>query len=187
MTIATTLEKTLDKTPLYAVVGVGDVAVATLRNARAELNARAASIDPNAFRDQARATVESVQAEVRSAPARAQDLLGEMIATAFTAYGELAGRGKSLVTRVERQQATSDLQEQAKNTVSRAKATSTTAKKQASSTASAAKKATTSTTRTAKKSARRTTTSAKATTTSARKTASATKKATAAAANKTGT
>ncbi|MEJ7690386.1 MAG: hypothetical protein WKF76_08160 [Nocardioidaceae bacterium] len=158
----------LDKTPLYAVVGVGDLAVAKLRNARGEI-------------------------DVQSVPGRAQGLLGDAIVSAFSAYGDLAGRGKSLVTRVRRQQATSDLQEQATSTVARAKATKTTLKKQAgatkqsaAATASTARKSAAATTSTAKKSASRAKSSAKATTTSAKKTASATKKATSAAANKTG-
>ncbi len=167
----TDLERALsdvDKTPLYAVVGVGDLAVAKLRNARSELN-------------------------MQSVPTMAQGLLGDAIASAVSTYGDLAGRGESLMTRVRRQQATSDLQEQAKSTVSRAKATTTTAKKQAgvtkesvAATTSTARKSAAAATSTAKKSASRTRSSAKATTTSASKTASATKKATGAAASKTG-
>lgn len=158
----------LDKTPLYAVVGMGDLAVATLRNARGEI-------------------------DVQSVPSKAQGLLGDAIVSAFSAYGDLASRGKSLVTRVRRQQATSDLQEQAKSSVARAKATRTTVKKQASTTkqsaaaaTSTARKSAAATTSTAKKSASRAKSSAKATTTSAKKTASATKKAANAGASTTG-
>lgn len=158
----------LDKSPLYAVVGVGDLAVSKLRNARGEI-------------------------DVQSVPSKAQGLLGDAIVSAFSAYGDLAGRGKSLVTRVRRQQATSDLQEQAKSTVARAKATRTTVKKQASATqqsaaatTSTAKKSAAATKSTAKKSAGRARSSVKATTTSAKKTASATQKASNAAATKTG-
>ncbi len=178
MPLSTVLDKTrsdveralsdLDKTPLYAVVGVGDLAVAKLRNARGEI-------------------------DVQSVPSKAQGLLGDAIVSAFSTYGDLAGRGKSLVTRVRRQQATSDLQEQAESTVARAKATRTTVKKQAgattqsaAATTATARKSAAATTSTAKKSASRAKSSAKATTTSAKKTASATKKATSDAADKTG-
>ena len=179
------LERTiseLDKTPLYAVVGAGDLAVAKLRDVRGELNARAAKLDPHALRDQTEASVAASIESVQSVPTKAQGLLGEVIASAFTTYDELAGRGKSLVTRVRRQQSTADLQEQATSTVARAKATATTVKKQTR----ASKKSASATTSTAKKSASRAKSSAKATTTSAKKTASATKKASNAAAIKVG-
>lgn len=79
-------------------------------------------------------------------------------------YADLAARGESLVTRVERQQATQDLQAQADRTASQAKGAATTAKK----------------------GARSTTTRAKATTTSAKKSADVAGKAAKDAADKTG-
>lgn len=215
MTINTTLDKTrkdlertlsdMDKTPLYAVVGATDLAVERIRTARSELSTRASQFDPKALRDQAQSTitarVETWQADVRSAPDQARDLpvkaqavVGDAIASALTAYGDLAGRGKSLVTRVRRQQSTADLTDQAKSTVARAKSTTTTAKKQsaatkrsAGATAGTAKQSVTNTGGTAKKSTTRVKSSAKATTTSARKTTTAAKKATTATASKVGT
>lgn len=152
------LEKTLtDPTPLYAVVGVTDLAVAKLRAVRDRL-------DPKVLRDQTQTTVESVQADMMDAPVQAQAALEDAVASARSAYTELAGRGKSLVQRVRRQQATADLRSQAKSTVSHAKATSTSAKKAAANTKR----------------------SAKSTATSARKTTSTAKKATSSTAKKVG-
>ncbi len=183
----------IDKTPLYAVVGVGDLAVEKIRGARTELTARAATFDPQAFRNQAQATLnarvgsfqEDVKAtpeQVKTLPTKAQAALAELLANALATYDVLAGRGKGLVTRVSHQQSTSDLHDQAKSTVARAKATTTTVKKQAAAT----KKSASSTVGTAKKSASKARTSAKATTTSAKKTATAAQKATSAAADKVG-
>jgi len=215
MTINTTLDKTrkdlertlsdMDKTPLYAVVGATDLAVEKIRTARAELSARASKLDAKVLRDQAQATVtsrvETFQADMRAAPDQARDLpvraqvvVGEAIATALTAYGDLAGRGKNLVTRVRRQQPTADLTDQAKSTVARAKSTGTTAKKQAAATkrtasasAGTVKQSAGETGGTAKESATRAKTSAKATATTARKTTAAAKRATTATASKVGT
>ncbi|MGI8576565.1 MAG: hypothetical protein ACR2KG_01325 [Nocardioidaceae bacterium] len=208
------LEKAIsDPTPLYAVVGAGDLAIGKLRGAREELSAMATK-GPRALRDQAQAVLEeasaradAVQADVKAAPdemlalpVKAQNLLGEMLTTAVSMYGELAGRGKSLVTRVRKQQATVDLTHQAKSTVSKVKAASTTAERSAAATRTSVKATTTRAKRaaaatrpsakatgtTAKKSTAKTATSVKAATTSARKTASAAKKAASSAAAKTG-
>jgi hypothetical protein len=118
------LEETLtNSTPLLAVVGAGDLAVEKIRAAREELIARRTTFDPKAFREQAQATflerLEALQAEMQTAPeqlrelpdkaqelpvkaqewpARAQALVAEVLAAAFTAYGDLAGRGKTVVS-----------------------------------------------------------------------------------------
>ncbi len=208
MALSATIEKTrkdiekrlADTGALNAVVGASDLAVKKLREAQADLTARAASIDPKALRDQAQATVVSAPEQVKALPTKAQAALGEAVATALTTYGELAARGSDLVARVRRQQATQDLKAQASTAVSHAKATATTAQRSASSTKSAVKSATTtakksakttktaakSATTTAKKNAAQTKTSAKSTVTSAKKTATAAKKAADATASKVG-
>lgn len=120
------LEETLaNSTPLLAVVGAGDLAVEKLRAAREGLTGKATSVDPQALRDQAQTAVVTgigaVQAEVATAPerlralpekaqewpakaqdlpAKAQSMLADVLATAFSTYGELAGRGKSVVDAV---------------------------------------------------------------------------------------
>jgi len=191
MTINATLDKTrkdiertladLDKTPLYAVVGVTDLAVEKIRIARARV-------------ETVQTDVRSAPAQVRALPVKAQTAVEDAITTALTAYDVLAGRGKNLVTRVRRQQSTADLTGQAKSTVARAKSTTTTVKKQtaatkksASTSASTAKRSAAETGGTARKSAGRAKSSAKATTTSARKTTAAAQRTTAATASKVGT
>ncbi|HET7388443.1 MAG TPA: hypothetical protein VFJ19_17455 [Nocardioidaceae bacterium] len=123
--------------PFYAAVGAGDLAVEFARTRANDVQTRIARIDldPTALREQA-----------------------------LSGYADLAARGKSLVARVRRQQASADLAEQAEKTTTKAKTTATQARK----------------------SARTTKSSAKATGTSARKTAGAASKATKDAASKTG-
>lgn len=179
MALATTLEKTRkdiekilsDSGALNVVVGTADLAVKKFRDAQAELAARAAAIDPKALRDQAQATVVAAPAQVKALPTKAEAVFGEAFTTALTTYGDLAERGKGLVVRVRRQQATQDLKAQASTTASHAKATVTTAKKSAASTKTAAKSAAT----TAKKSAASTKSAAKSATTTAKKSAARTK------------
>lgn len=205
MALTSTFEKTRkgienklsDATPLYFIAGASDFAVEKLRGARAELNNRVESFDPKALRDQAQSTIVSgvgaIQGEIKAGPAKAQAIPGKAQAafgdavhvattTAVTAYEDLAGRGKSLVTRVRRQPSTVELEEQLDTTASKVKAATTTAKKSAAAT----KKSVKGTTTTAKKSAAKTRSAAKGATTSAKKTATATKKAAADAADKVG-
>ncbi len=115
------LEDTIaNSTPLLALVGAGDLAVEKLRAARDELTDRAATFDPKTARDNAQSglaqRVEALQAELLSAPerlqaipdlaqelpARAQSLFADVVSTAFSTYGELAGRGKDRLTKVRR-------------------------------------------------------------------------------------
>jgi hypothetical protein len=110
-------------------------------------------------------------ADARTAPARLRELpktaqasFTVVLGQAEETYEDLAGRGKDLVERIRHQQATEDLEAAANTTVSKAKATRTTARKTADST----------------------TRNLKATTTSARKTAKSARKAAGDAANKLG-
>jgi heparin binding hemagglutinin HbhA len=116
------LEETIaNSTPLLALVGAGDLAVEKFRAARDELAGRAAAFDPKTVRDQAQAgfasRVEALQSELMAAPeriqalperaqewpAKAQSLLADVLSTAFSTYGELAGRGKTRVSQVRRE------------------------------------------------------------------------------------
>jgi hypothetical protein len=110
------LEETLaNSTPLLALVGAGDLAVEKFKAAREEFVTRSVSFDPKTFREQAQASfterVEALQAELQTAPeqlrtlpekaqewpARAQALFADIVSGAFSTYGELAGRGKTVV------------------------------------------------------------------------------------------
>lgn len=226
------VEKTLsDPTPLYALAGVGDLAVEKARAAGNDIAARAAAFDAKAFGDKAQAKVEEIQAkiaarfdtlpdDVKAAPEQAQvkatalqakagelqakiaarvstiqddvkvrpeqaqakaaefqtkaqakagEVVTDVVTAALTAYVDLAGRGKILVTRVRKQQETADLDAQVDATVSKVKAAKTTAKKSVKKTASSAKATKT----TAKKSAATTKKAVKSATTSAKKSAAA--------------
>lgn len=152
--------------PFYVVAGAGDLAVRTARR----LPSRLAGL----------------QAEAVALPGKAQTAAVSVavgaVDVADAAYGELLGRGRTVVGRIRRQQATQDLQRDAATTARRTKAAGRTAASGASDTTSAAKATSTTARKAAKKSTSRTTTSAKRTATTARNrgasTATATKKAT---------
>ena len=171
--------------PFYAAVGGVDVAVAAARNGISEAQSRLSKVDlaPKAIPGQLEYFVNEYVAET------VEDLNQQ--------YVDLAARGRNLVNRIRRQQATKDLTASAKNTSSRAKAATTRTKHSAESTADTASSAARSTVQSASTAARTTAdsatktaktakSSAKGTGTSARKTAAAAKRATADAAAKTG-
>jgi hypothetical protein len=200
--------------PLYALVGAGDLAVEFARSATADVQARFAKIElePKALRDQARtvvtARIDELNKAAKSAPAtvesRAKETrsqlegyVNEAVAEVTEAYGDLATRGQSLVSRIRRQQATQDAKAAAKSTRSKAKTAQTQTTKSAQGAASTAKKATKSTAGTAKQGAKSTSqaakksgstakSNAKSTTTAAKKTAETTTKAASDAAEKVG-
>jgi heparin binding hemagglutinin HbhA len=162
--------------PFYVVAGAGDLAVKTVRQVPARISA--VRIEPK----DVRSAVSTLQAETVALPAKAQtaavEAAVEVADRADAVYTELLSRGRTVVGRIRRQQATQDLKRDAATTARRTKAASTTAKKGAADTATAAKatrttarKAAASGTRSAKTANR---TSAKRTTTTARKRASST-------------
>jgi heparin binding hemagglutinin HbhA len=153
--------------PFYAVIGVGDLAVEKIREVGTDVTARSARINLEPKRLQAdieaaaKQRVEDVRTAQSKAQHRAEEALNEAVTQASTTYDSLAGRGRKLVDRIMRQQATQNLTRQAGTTKSQAKAASTTAKRNASETASTAKRNASSTSSTAKKSAKSTSSSAK--------------------------
>jgi CCR4-NOT transcriptional regulation complex NOT5 subunit len=161
----------LDATrPFYAVVGVTDIAVEFARSAATDVQARFANVElePKALRDQAQAL-----------PAKVESYVSETVAELNESYDDLAVRGKNLVTRIRKQQATQDATAAGKTTVAKAKTTRTQTAKSASNAAASATTA-------AKKSAGTAKRNVKATSTSAKKAASATTEATGDAASKVG-
>ena len=149
--------------PFYAAVGGVDIAVAVARTGLTDVQTRLSKVEI-----EPKALVGQVQAEAKALPARVEAKISELVAELNGTvedlnkqYVVLAVRGKDLVGRIRRQQATQDLKAETKKTVSKAK--------------TGAKKATA----TAKS-------SAKATGTAAKKTATTAQKATADAADKTG-
>jgi hypothetical protein len=185
--------------PLYAGVGVTDLAVEAVRDYVADVQKTVTTIDfePKAFRDQTvtvvnarvdalskdakarRAAIEArvaeLQAEAKAYPAKVQTVLNDNVATATSAYDDLVKRGETLVSRIRKQEATKATKASAKTTTSKAKTTSTQAKK---ATKSTAKKTTSTAKKTAAKKAAPAKSSAKATATAAKKTATSAAQAT---------
>ncbi len=113
-----------DSTVLHAVVGAGDLAVAKLRQTHSELSARTDNFDPKIIREQARATlfarvgtmpqdIKAAPQQVRALPEKVEAVIGDAVVKSFSAYGDLAGRGRTLVERVRKQPETADVREQA--------------------------------------------------------------------------
>lgn len=204
--------KTEATRPLYAGVGVTDLAVEAVRDYVADVSKTVTKIDfqPQTLRVQAVSVVNSrvdalskdakarrtaiearvaeLQAEAKKLPATVQSLVKENVATVSDAYTDLAKRGEVLVGRIRKQESTKATVKSAKTTSAKAKTTTTQAKK---TTKSAAKKTTTGAKTTAKKvatTAKKSSApaSAKATTTAAKTTASNATTAVVAAAEKVG-
>ena len=193
--------------PLYAGVGVTDLAVEYVREYVADVQKKLVGyqkdvqktvtefdFEPKALRDQAvtvvNARVEAIskdakarraaiEARITELQAEAQALPVKVTDTVTDTYGDLAKRGEALVTRIRKQESTKATKSSAKTTTAKAKTTKTQATK---ATKSTAKKATS----TAKKSSGPARSSAKATTTAAKKTVANAAQATTDAAEKVG-
>ena len=199
--------KTEATRPLYAGVGVTDLAVAAVRDYVADVQKKLDGVqkdvqaritgfelEPKALQDQAVTVVAagvdalSKDAKARRAAieARVAELQAEAKAIPTTVtgtYAELARRGETLVERIRKQQSTQDAKASAATTTAKAKTTRTQANKAGSTTAKkTAKKAST----TAKKTSTAPKSSAKATATAAKKTASSSAQAATDAAAKVG-
>ena len=142
MATKTDVRKTVDFTPLYAFVGVGDLAVEALRSVPArlaELQKRAADVQP-----QIPSTTE-IRSKAEGLAEELKDKAEEIKDKAEETYSELAERGETLVSRIRSQQATKDAEAKASRAKSAVKGASTTALKSAESTKRAVKGAATST------------------------------------------
>jgi len=160
-------------TPLYAIAGAGDLAVEKLREVSEDVTTRFVALkdQPKTVQSElskvqtelAKAQAElakrfetltaeakTMPAQLRELPSAVQASLTTVLGQAEDRYDELAVRGKDLVTRIRSQQATDDFEAQARSTVSKAKATRTTARKAANSTSRSAKASATSARKTAK-------------------------------------
>jgi len=182
--------------PFYAFVGAGDLAVELARSYATDMQARFAKVElqPNTLRRQARsmvvarvdelaedakeaqarleARVADLQADAKALPSTVETYVNDAVAELNETYGELAVRGRDLMNRVRKQQATQDAKAAAQTTVAKAKTTKTQTGKAAKSSSSTAKKAAKKTSATAKRNTKATTTSAKRTASSSAKAAS---------------
>ncbi|MCW2792447.1 MAG: hypothetical protein JWO76_1545 [Nocardioides sp.] len=182
--------KTEATRPLYAGVGVTDLAVEAVRDYVADVQKAFADVQKSVTKIdfQPVALREVIEARVAELQADAQALVTEGVETVAGTYADLAKRGEVLVTRIRKQESTKATVKSAKTTSAKAKTTKTQAKK---TTKTAAKKTTAGAKSTAKKAAATAKkssapSSAKATATAAKTTASNATTAVAAAAEKVG-
>lgn len=129
-------------TPVYAAVGVTDLAVEKLREARTRAGVRAAAVrvelDVTTIQDRATKRFEKVSEQAQQIPAQIRDQSAEAAGKARKTYSGLAVRGEKLVKRIRSQKSTQDLFAQAGNTVSMGKGAVTTVRKAAKDTQRAA-------------------------------------------------
>ncbi|XVX19724.1 hypothetical protein ACQP1U_15685 [Actinomycetota bacterium] len=113
-------------TPLYAAVGVTDLAVERLREGRLALERE---LEPKALQAKATKRVKDTVTQVQNIPAHMLNRTLQDTAAVHEGYIALVKRGESLVERIKGQQATKDLIAQAESTVARGKGAVTTARK----------------------------------------------------------
>ena len=150
--------------PLYVIAGAGDLAVEKFRAVSDDVTTRFAALDQKTLQTELAkrqaelskrlealaADAKTVPAKLRELPAVAQAGLTTVLGQAEETYDDLAARGQDIVTRIRSQKATEDLATQAKTTVSKAKATRTTARKTAGTASRNVKATATSARKTAK-------------------------------------
>ena len=140
MTFVSDFRKSLtDTTPVYAAVGVTDLAVEKVRYAGVRAAAARADFHISSLQDKAVKRAELVAEQAQHIPAKALEQTLESAGKAQATYAELAVRGEKLVKRIRNQKATKDLLAQAGNTVSLGKGAVTTVRHAAGDTRRAAK------------------------------------------------
>jgi hypothetical protein len=140
MTLVKDIRKTVtDTNPVFAAVGVTDLAVERLRDARARAAAVRHDLTPSALQDKAVKRIEQVTEQVQQIPADVRSQSLEAAEAAQQTYADLAVRGHKLVTRLRNQKSTQDLLAQAGSTVSLGKGAVTTVRKAATETQRSAK------------------------------------------------
>jgi heparin binding hemagglutinin HbhA len=130
--------------PLFAVVGVTDLAVERVRAAaakapavQAQFEAKVSAVQADVEKRVNAIDTKALRSQAEEVPTRVAAVALEVAGKAEAAYEELAKRGKSLVERVRAQPSTQDLVSQAGNTLSRGRAAVTVARKAADETTSA--------------------------------------------------
>ena len=140
MTLVKDIRKTVtDTNPVFAAVGVTDLAIERLRDARARAAAVRHDLTPSALQDKAVKGIEKVTEQVQQIPADVRSQSLEAAEAAQQTYADLAVRGHKLVTRLRNQKSTQDLLAQAGSTVSLGKGAVTTVRKAATQTQRSAK------------------------------------------------
>jgi len=137
------LRKTVSEaTPVFAAVGVTDLAVEKVRSARAQAMAtrRAVSaVDPRALQFEIAAQAEKAAKQVQDAPAHLIVRSLEIAGRAQEQYDAFATRGEELVRKIREQRSAKDLLAQVDQTVAVGKGAVTTARKAVASTQQSAR------------------------------------------------
>ena len=169
------IDLTVATKPLYAGVGVADLAIEAVRDYAVEVQKKVADVrgdlkgfdlkDVKARRAAFEARVTELQTEAKAFPTKAQQTaqkyFDENVTAVTDTYGDLVVRGEGLVKRIRNQESTKATVKSAKTTTAKAKTTKTQTTKATKSTAKKAAPA--------KSSAKATGTAAKKTATSAAK------------------
>jgi len=137
--VADIRKNVIDTTPVFAAVGLTDLAVEKVREARTRATARtsalraelAADLDPAVIQTRAQSRVLGVAEQAQELPALALNRSLELAGKAQESYETVAARGEKLVKRVRTQKATKDLIAQAETTVALGKGAVTTVRKSA--------------------------------------------------------
>jgi len=137
------LKKTVSEaTPVLAAVGVTDLAVEKVRNARTQVvsTGRAVSaVDARALQLELTAQAEKAARQVQGAPAQLLIRSLELAGKAQEQYGAFATRGEQLVRRIREQRSTKDLLASVDQTVAVGKGAVTTARNAVASTQQSAR------------------------------------------------
>lgn len=133
MAFVTELKKTVsDATPVFAAVGITDLAVEKVRDARTQaVAARKAltAVDPKGLQVELSTQAEKAAKQVQGAPAVFLGRGLEIAGRAQEQYDALATRGEALVKKLRDQKSTKDLLAQVDQTVAAGKGAVTTARK----------------------------------------------------------
>ena len=128
-TLTKDLTRNVDTTPLYAALGVTDLAVEAVRDARVRADERAAKVRADLQPQAVQHRAAELATQARELPALALNQGLTLTGKVVEGYEELAKRGESLATRIRNQKATKDLVAQAESTVALGKGAVTTARK----------------------------------------------------------
>jgi heparin binding hemagglutinin HbhA len=133
MTLVTDIRRTVtESTPVYVAVGVTDLAVEKVRDARERAAAARANFSVTDLPAR-------VAGQAQQVPTQAFNRTLEIAGRAQESYDDLAERGEKLVKRLRTQKATKDLIAQAETTVRLGRGAVTTARKAATETQRAAR------------------------------------------------
>jgi heparin binding hemagglutinin HbhA len=132
MALVADIRKTVtDTTPVFAVVGLTDLAVEKVRDARVKATAVRVDFAPASLQSKAQARVTEAAEQAQELPALALNRGLEIAGKAQETYETVAARGEKLVKRVRTQKSTKDLLAQAEATFSLGKGAVTTVRKSA--------------------------------------------------------